>query len=460
MEYLNHTHDINAKSWVTSANAAESHFPVQNLPFAIFRRKASGERWRGGVAIGDQILDIANAYHRNLFAGAARDAASAASQEAFNDLFALGPSAWQALRHALFALMRQGGPSDTQMSTLRECLVEQADAEYNLPARIGDYTDYFTSLDHAVNCGRLFDPANELPPSFRWIPMAYHGRVSTIGVAGQTFRRPTGQFLPTGSREPIYQPTLKLDYECELGMFIGPGNQAGERISIDDAENQIFGVCMLNDWSARDIQAWEMNPLGPFHAKNFATTISPWIVTMEALAPYRKPAVRADSEPQPLSYLDSAENRSSGAFDIRLEVFIETETMRANGRKPPLVSATSFEHQYWTLAQMVTHHAAGGCALRPGDLLGTGTISGPTRFEAGALIELGLAGREPVQLGDGEERGFLADGDAVVFEGHCERDGFVRIGFGKNYGRVLPAVAPSIDTAAASRGETSEHLAV
>ncbi|MFT3815984.1 MAG: fumarylacetoacetase [Acidovorax sp.] len=433
---LNHTHDVNARSWLESANASGTDFPIQNLPFAVFRRSGTEEAFRGGVAIGDQVIDLAALSSGSLLEGQALQAARTAAQPALNDFFALGPAAWRVLRHALFALLQEGA---AQAGALRACLVPQADVEYTVPARIGDYTDFYTSLDHALNCTRLMRVDGDVSPNFRWLPIAYHGRVSTIGVSGQRFRRPMGQVLPAGAQAPVYQACARMDYELELGIWIGQGNVAGEPIAMDDAEGHVFGICLLNDWSARDIQVWEMAPLGPFLAKNFATTISPWIVTLEALAPYRCAWQRPTSDPQPLEYLDAPANRAAGAIDIQLEVWLHSERARSEGRGPARLSGTSFRHQYWSVAQMVAHHTVGGCALQSGDLLGSGTISGPGPGEAGAMIELAYGGTRPVDVGAGEQRGFLADGDTVVLRGWCERPGAARIGFGESRGTVLPA---------------------
>ena len=435
---LNHTHDAAARSWLDTANAAETDFPIQNLPYAVFRRAGSPEPFRGGVAIGDQVLDMAALSARQLLDGLALDAARAAALPALNDFFALGGAAWQALRHAVFALLRGDAPVATR-NAVRECLVPQAEVEYTVPARIGDYTDFYTSIDHALNISRLMNPEGDVTPNFRWIPTAYHGRVSTIDVSGQRFHRPMGQTMAPGAKAPTYHPCARLDYELELGVWIGEGNAAGEPIPLAHAEEHIFGICLLNDWSARDIQFWEMAPLGPFLAKNFATTISPWIVTMEALAPYRQAWTRPANEPQPLDYLDNEANRESGAIDIRLEVWLESERARSDKSGPSRLSRTSFKHQYWSVAQMVAHHTVGGCALNPGDLFGSGTISGPGPGEAGAIIELTRAAQSPVTLTNGEQRGFLEDGDAVLLRGWCEKPGHARIGFGESRGTVLPA---------------------
>jgi fumarylacetoacetase len=438
MTTLNHTHDASVRSWLASANATGGDFPIQNLPFAVFRRAGSAEPKRGGVAIGDQVVDLAALSATRLLDGPALAAARACAQPALNDFFALGPAAWRALRHALFALLEDGA-APTTVAVLRDCMVPQAGVTFGLPARIGDYTDFYTSIDHALNVGRLFRPDDPITPNFQWMPIAYHGRVSTLGVSGQTFHRPMGQAKAPGASEPTYGPCTRLDYELELGIYIGRGNPAGEPIPLERAEEHVFGICLLNDWSARDIQFWEMAPLGPFLAKNFATTVSPWIVTMEALAPYRLPWQRASDHPQPLAYLESEANRAAGAIDIRLEAWLESEKARRDASGPSRLSATSFRHQYWSVAQMVAHHTVGGCSLNPGDLFGSGTISGPGPGEAGAIIELTRAGQSPLTLANGEQRGFLEDGDAVLLRGWCEKPGHARIGFGESRGMVLPA---------------------
>lgn len=440
---LNHTHDAAARSWLASANVAGADFPLQNLPFSVFRRAGSTEALRGGVAIGDQVIDLAALAQSACLQGLAQSAAAACAQPTLNDFFAMGPTAWQALRHGLFALLEAAAPGSA-INAVRAALVPQAAVAHGLPLRIGDYTDFYTSIHHARNVGRIARPDDPLTANFQWIPIAYHGRVSSIGVSGQAFRRPMGQSMPPGARAPVYGPCARMDYELELGTFIGQGNAQGTPIALADAEAHIFGYCLLNDWSARDIQFWEMAPLGPFLGKNFCTTISPWIVTHEALAPYRLPFTRPADEPQPLPYLDEAGNRAQGALDIELEVLIESAQMRSQGLAPSRVSHTNFHHQYWTVAQMVTQHTMGGCNLQAGDLLGSGTISGPTPEEAGAIIELTKGGREPITLAtSGEQRAFLHDGDAVILRGWCARPGLARIGFGESRGEVLPALAPA-----------------
>jgi fumarylacetoacetase len=431
---IDETHDAGTRSWVDSANAAGCDFPIQNLPFAVFRRAGTGEPWRGGVAIGDQVLDLAALRGTGALDGMAADAATLAGAATLNALMAAGARHVSALRLALSRLLRMG--AERTDATAR-CLVPQAAAEYRVPAQIGDYTDFYSSIHHATNVGRLFRPDNPLMPNYRWVPIGYHGRSSSIAVSGQRFARPHGQFLPPGETSPQVGPCRRLDYELELGVWIGPGNLPGRPIPIADAERHVFGLCLLNDWSARDIQAWEYQPLGPFLSKNFATTVSPWIVTVQALAPYRLPAHRPDGDPQPLPYLDSAQNREHGGIDVRVEAWIETDTMRNAGAAAHRLSQTSFAGSYWTVAQMVAHHTVGGCNLNPGDLFGTGTQSGPGDGEGGALIELSAGGKRPVSLGNGETRTFLEDGDTVILRGWCAKPGFARIGFGECRGTVL-----------------------
>lgn len=433
---LNETHDPALKSWVESANESAnggSDFPLQNLPFAVFRRPR--EPFRGGVAIGDAIVDLAAVAERGVFDGVAARAAAAAAGDSLNALMALGPAAWSALRLALSRALREGSPL---REAIEPCLVPRTGVAYAVPARIGDYTDFYTSVHHATNIGRQFRPDNPLLPNYKWVPIGYHGRASSIGVSPQAFRRPRGQTMPPGASTPQFGPSQKLDIELELGVFIGRGNALGEPIGIDEAESHVFGLCLLNDWSARDIQGWEYQPLGPFLSKNFATTISPWIVTLEALAPYRVPFERAEGDPQPLPYLASEANRQAGSLDVQLQLLLQTPAMR----EPASICTTSYRHAYWTIAQMVAHHTVNGCNLQPGDLFGTGTLSGPTLDQAGALIELTQGGKQPLALPGGETRSWLLDGDAVIIRGWCERPGAARIGFGECVGRVLPAIAP------------------
>ena len=436
MPTLNATHDPRLTSWVASANGGQTDFPIQNLPFAVFRRLGSSEAWRGGVAIGDQIVDMAAAVAAGVFSGAAEAPARAAAQSTLNDLMQMGPQPSSDLRQALSKTLQTGS---AQEIALRACLVPQAEAEYRVPARIGDYTDFYTSVHHATNIGKQFRPDNPLLPNYKWVPIGYHGRSSSIGVSGQQFKRPRGQTMAPGADAPVFKPCARLDIELEMGVFVGQPNELGEPVGIEQAEDHIFGIVLFNDWSARDIQGWEYQPLGPFLSKNFASTISPWIVTLEALAPFRAPFAHPADDPQPLPYLSSPANAEQGALDIELEALIQTPSMRAAGTAPARLCLTNYRHAYWTAAQMVAHHTVNGCNLQPGDLLGTGTLSGPTLDSACALIELTTGGKNPVQLPGGETRTWLEDGDTVVLRGWCERPGAARIGFGECAGTVLPA---------------------
>ena len=437
MSALGETHDARLESWVESANAPGTDFPIQNLPVGIFRREGSHEPLRGGIAIGDQILDLAAAHKAGAFSGEAAAAAASCAGPVLNAFMAMGPGAAASLRLAVSRLLRRGAPHEDKM---RACLVPQSQAENALPAHVGDFTDFYASVHHATTVGRLFRPDNPLLPNYKWVPIAYHGRSSSISVSGQHFPRPVGQTLPPGAERPAFGPSRRLDYELEVGIFVGTGNELGARVPLAEAERHLFGLCLLNDWSARDIQAWEYQPLGPFLAKSFATTISPWIVMLEALAPYRTEWVRPAGDPQPLPYLDSAGNAAHGAIDLQLEAWLETPKMRAAGAAPARLSRTSFRHAYWTIAQLLAHHTVNGCNLEPGDLFGSGTQSGPEPGEAGSLLELSAGGKQPVALPGGESRTFLEDGDCVILRGWCEKPGFARIGFGECRATVLPAL--------------------
>lgn len=433
---INETHDPSLKSWIDSANSDVSDFPVQNLPYASFRRKGSQETFRPGVAIGDQILDLAALAAKQPFEGLAAEALAACATDSLNALMALGQPHWSALRLALSRALRVGAALRAQVEPL---LVAQAQAEYTTPARIGDYTDFYISLHHATAIGKQFRPDNPLLPNYKWVPIGYHGRASSIGV-DQKFPRPVGQTRPANEGEaPQFGPCARLDYELELGIFVGTGNAQGERIALADADSHVFGLCILNDWSARDIQAWEYQPLGPFLSKNFASTISPWVVTMEALEPFRTQWSRGPAEPQPMPYLASDANRAKGAFDVQMEVLLTTEKSRADKQPPVSLSRSNFRDAYWNVAQLITHHTVNGCNLQPGDMLGTGTLSGPLGSEAGSLLELSNGGKTPIDLPWGEKRTFLQDGDQVIMRAECVKAGYPRIGFGQSSGVVLPA---------------------
>ncbi len=434
----NATHDPALRSWVASANDGITDFPIQNLPFAIFRRKGSQEVWRGGVAIGDQIVDMAAAVAAGVFAGDALAPAQAAAESTLNHLMEMGGKPASILRKTLSKALQTGSPHE---GALKPCMVAQSGAEYTVPCRIGDYTDFYTSIHHATNIGRLFRPDNPLMPNYQWIPIGYHGRASSVIVSGQDFHRPHGQVKAPGADAPRLAPSARLDIELELAVFVGQGNALGDSVGIDAAEDHIFGLALFNDWSARDIQPWEYQPLGPFLAKNFASTVSPWVVTLEALAPYRVPFTRPAEEPQPLPYLASSAHSAAGGFDIQLEALIATPRMRQESSAPARLALTNYRHAYWTAAQMLAHHTVNGCNLQPGDLLGTGTLSGPTLDAACALIELTAGGKNPVHLPNGELRTWVEDGDAIILRGWCEKPGAARIGFGECVGVVLPAKA-------------------
>lgn len=432
---LNKTHAPALKSWVTSANSTETDFPIQNLPFAILRRKDSNESFRAATAIGDYALDLTALVEKELVS----DQFNVCMGSTLNDLMGAGPAVWSAIRAELSKLLAMGN-KDT--SEVEACLIPLAEVEYDLPAVIGDYTDFYTSIHHATNIGRLFRPDNPLLPNYEWVPIGYHGRSSSIAVSGQSFPRPVGQLMLPDADEPVVEPCRRLDYELEIGIFVGKGNAIGQAVSIDQAEEHIFGLCLLNDWSARDIQAWEYQPLGPFLAKNFASTISPWIVTLEALAPFRAPFAREEGHPSPLPYLSSERNTRSGAVDMQVEVLIQTQAMQAASTAPERLSVSNFTDSYWTMAQMLAHHTVNGCNLRPGDFFGSGTMSGSTEGSQAALIEITRGGKEPVTLGNGEARTFLEDGDTIILRARCEREGCVSIGFGSCEGTLLPAANP------------------
>ena len=436
---LNETHDAALTSWVASAQAPGSDFTIQNLPFGVFQRRSSGGHGAAviGVAIGDQIVDMQAAFKAGIFEGAASHAASLLQGATLNPFMAAGGQAWSALRLALSRALRTGSSAEGK---LKGALLGMADVDMVLPAHIGDYTDFFTSIHHATSVGKLFRPDNPLLPNYKYVPIAYHGRSSSIGVSGQAFPRPKGQLKAAADAAPVFAACQRLDYELELAVWIGPANAQGSRVAMADAEAHAFGMCLLNDWSARDMQTWEYQPLGPFLAKNFASTISPWVVTMEALEPFRSTWSRADGDPQPLSYLDAPGNRACGAIDIAVEAWVQTQKMRAGQFAPQRLSQSSFRHAYWTIAQMIAHHTSGGCNLQPGDLLGTGTQSGPTPEQAGSILELTRGGKEALLLSSGEKRTFLEDHDTLILKAHCAKPGFARVGFGECAGTVLPAI--------------------
>ena len=429
---MNHT--AIARSWVEHANGHRD-FPLQNLPLGIFSRP--GQAPRSGVAIGDAILDLEAVLAAGLFNGAAKAAVEAMQGGALNAFFALGRPARVALRERLLGLLAEGSE---HQGALQAALYPASDCTLHLPAKVGDYTDFYVGIQHATNVGKLFRPDNPLLPNYKYVPIGYHGRASTLRPSGTDVRRPKGQTLPAGQTEPSFGPCARLDYELELGIWIGQGNPMGQAIPIGEADEHLAGLCLLNDWSARDIQAWEYQPLGPFLSKSFITTLSPWVVTAEALEPFRcaQPA-RPEGDPQPLPYLLDARDQANGAFDIELEVLLRTARMREQNLPAHRLALSNTLNMYWTVAQLIAHHSVNGCELQPGDLFGSGTLSGPTPDSYGSLLEISEGGKHPVQLPSGEQRKFLEDGDEVILRARCVREGVASIGFGECRGTVVAA---------------------
>ena len=438
---LNATHDPQLRSWVESANIAGTDFPIQNLPFAVFRTQGTQEAARCGVGIGDQILDISACLQ--LFTGDARRAADACAEPTLNALMALGNQAASALRGALSRLLAAG--NEEHRAVLSSALIPMSNAELLLPVKIAGYTDFFASIHHATNAGRLFRPDAPLLPNYKYVPVGYNGRANSIRVSGDRVQRPWGQLKAADAPAPVFAPAKRLDYEVELGMYIGTSSRDGEPVSVANAWDHIFGFSLLNDWSARDVQSWEYQPLGPFLAKSFATSVSPWVVTAEALAPFRVAVLtRAEGDPAPLPHLLDAEDQASGALNIRIDATLRTAQMRENDVPAHTLSRSNTELLYWSFAQMVAHHSSNGSAIDTGDLMGSGTVSGASQDALGSLLEITRGGAEPMTLvPTGEQRTFLEDGDEVIFRGRCEREGFAPIGFGICTGTLLPAHKPS-----------------
>lgn len=434
---IDETHDPARRSWVDSANG-HPEFPLQNLPLGVFSPPGTtvqDARPRGGVAIGDMVFDLRAARDAGLFSGLAATAAEAASGASLNPLMALGAAPRRALRQQVFALLAEGGKAAALAQTV---LHRASDCWLHLPAAIGNFTDFFAGIHHAANGGRRRDPNNPLNPNYKHVPVAYHSRASSVREANVPVRRPNGQRKDPSEEAPSFGPCHKLDYELELAVWIGPGNRHGEPIPIGAAAEHIFGLGLVNDWSARDIQYWEMPPLGPFLGKNFGSTISPWIVTAEALEPFRvAQPPRPAGDPRPLSYLWDNRDQQGGAFDIALEALLLTAQMREKGLAPHPMSRSNTTDLYWTVAQLVAHHTCGGCNLLPGDIFGSGTISGPTEEGYGSLMELSADGQRRISLESGETRSFLENGDEVIFRAHCRRDGYAPIGFGECRARIV-----------------------
>ncbi|HEY9696725.1 MAG TPA: fumarylacetoacetase [Trichocoleus sp.] len=426
------THDPNLQSWVESANQADTGFPIQNLPFGVFQR-GNADKPRIGVAIGNQILDLTACRTAGLLQNLPESLQIACTAPILNPLMAMGKPASLLLRHHLSHLLRAGQtplPED-------QILAPMSEAQMLLPATIGDYTDFYASIFHATNVGKLFRPDNPLLPNYKHVPIAYHGRASSIVPSNTPILRPSGQQKRAEASTPTFAPAQMLDYELEVGCFVGKGNELGQPVAIDDAEDHLFGLCLVNDWSARDIQAWEYQPLGPFLSKSFATTVSPWVVTLAALAPFRCPAfTRAEGDPLPLPYLTASANQQQGGIDLNLEVFLASAQMRQQNYLPMRLSQSKFQQLYWTVAQMLTHHTSNGCNLRPGDLFASGTVSGAEAGTAGCLLELTQRGTQPIALPTGETRSFLVEGDEVTLRGYCEKEGYARIEFGECRGVI------------------------
>ncbi len=438
LTHTDSTHDPSLRSWIDSANDPETDFPIQNLPFGVFRVAGTDQRPRIGVAIGECVLDLHRCVTEGLLGSVKPEACCALSATTLNDFLALGRSAWRATRAAVSDLLSATGPRRGDVEALGESvLVNRADAEVLLPARIGDYTDFYASIHHATNVGSMFRPQNPLLPNYKHLPVGYHGRASSIVISGTPVRRPHGQTMAEGQPGPVYGPCRLLDYELEMGFFVGPANPRGRPVGMTEARDHIFGLAIVNDWSARDIQKWEYQPLGPFCAKNFATTISPWVVTLEALEPYRNAGPRrGDDDPPLLEYLQPVQQMG---YDITVEASLSSKRMRDQGMQPLRLSRGTLADMYWTIAQMLVHHTSTGCNLAPGDLLATGTVSGAAPTTRGCLLELTWRGEKPLTLPDGTKRSFLADGDEVIMRAWCQREGAARIGFGECRGIVLPA---------------------
>jgi len=420
---INDTHDASLRSWLDSANVADCDFPIQNLPLGRFRGDNT-QPWRLGVAIGDRIVDL--------------ERAGLVASQSVDALLSADLAARHALRRELSRGLREGSADRARFEA---ALLRQSEVELGLPCDVRDYTDFYTSVFHATTIGKQFRPDNPLLPNYKWVPIGYHGRASSILPSGASFRRPNGQLKAPDADAPRLAACARLDYELELGMVIGAGNTLGEPLSMAQAEAHVYGLALFNDWSARDIQGWEYQPLGPFLSKNFASTLSPWIVTMEALAPFRAPFERPSDDPQPLPYLDSPGNRAHGAFDIELEVWLQTAQMRKDGHAGERLSCANYKHAYWTVAQLVAHHTVNGCNLGSGDLLGSGTLSGPQPEQGGSMMELSQGGKRPIVFPNGESRTWLQDGDSIILRAWCQREGLRRIGFGECRGTVLPARA-------------------
>jgi fumarylacetoacetase len=422
MNSINDTHNKNLKSWIESANHPDCDFPIQNLP--VCKYLEAGEE-RIGIGIGDSILDFERFFQTALATG--------------GETIDMNLAADTEVRKALQEALSETAAEEVKKLIGEHLLFKQSDAEFVSPFDIRDYTDFYCSIYHATNVGRIFRPDNPLLPNYRYVPIGYHGRASSIVLSGTDVLRPKGQNRSDTEKPPVYIPSKALDYEMEVGFFVSKPNPMGDTIPLSKAEEHIFGLCLVNDWSARDIQGWEAQPLGPFLGKSFATTIAPFVVPMEALAPFRVAEYDRGDQPGPLDYLTDGDNAAAGGVDMNLEVFISTKKMRDEGDEPHLLSNSNLKDLYWTIGQMLTHHASNGCNLQLGDLIASGTVSGKEDDQRASLLELTKRGKEPFELPNGETRRFLEDYDEIIMKGFCERDGFRRIGFGECRGIVLPA---------------------
>ncbi|OSI71587.1 MULTISPECIES: fumarylacetoacetase [Bradyrhizobium] len=435
---LDETHDPGRRSFVESANIPDSDFPIQNLPLGVFSTAADTTP-RIGVAIGNCVLDLKKTSRLNVLpAGIDR---SFFEQTSLNALFGRGRSALRELRFAVASLLDQGASGNEIRRRSSDLLVPEDDCVFHRPTDISNYTDFYAGIYHAIAAGALLTPENPLPQNYKWMPIAYHGRASSVQIGRGEIQRPLGQRPPDAhGAPPSFGPCERLDFELEMGFYVGGGNELGKPIPIGRAAQEIVGFSLLNDWSARDIQRWEMYPLGPFLSKSFATSVSPWVVTADALAPFRVPALeRPEGDPRPLSYLFDRNDQSQGGLDVHLEVYLSTEKMRRANQQSVALLNSNARYLYWTPAQMIAHHTANGCNLQPGDLIGTGTISGPTPAELSSMLEFTRGGAMPVTLSNGEQRSFLLDGDEISFRGRCDRAGHAAIGFGACTGRIVAA---------------------
>ena len=435
---LDETHDPARRSFVEAATRRETDFPIQNLPLGVFSTKADAIP-RIGVAIGDQVFDLKRASGRSeRLSGPTREALQ---DTTLNWLFSLGSGALRELRRTAADMLDQGASGNDTRRQAADLMTPMEACTLHLPTRVSNYTDFYAGIYHARAAGALLTPDNPLPQNYKWVPIAYHGRASSVQVGRGSVRRPLGQRPPNAAGEPpSFGSCERLDFELEMGFYLATGNRLGKPIPIAEASQEIAGFTLLNDWSARDVQRWEMYPLGPFLSKSFATSVAPWVVTAEALAPFRVAALpRPDGDPRPLPYLYDAADQASGGLDVHLQVLLSTTRMRRENQPAVEILTSTAKYLYWTPAQMVAHHTVNGCNLQPGDLIGTGTISGPSPAELSSMLELTTGGAKPVMLANGEKRGFLEDGDEVTFRGKCSREGFATIGFGSCIGRIEAA---------------------